>query len=423
MAVISEKDEIRKYKYYVTRISLKIPSVGVVNIDKSRLTAMSIIEDYENLVFPMFSITLGLDKSTYYNILKNKNTSKVYLRIDKFYTDINNANRSSYRKFIDGNFNLIMDEDTKNLQSSSDVIDTNTKASDLERDDSENLFQSTESVKFYLYSDTVDKTKKNINKVFTKCTVSDVMTYLFTEANIKNVLMAQPDNLKKYDEMLIPPLSILKAIKHLDYYYGLYKKGSMIFFGLNYTYVIPYSGDCKVYPKNSNGKVTNIIIPKSTRTSSSLGNVYKNNNDTVDYIVSHTSSASIVNESISHDYLSGNSIKVIDSYNDEDKTSKSKAISRTNVIRYFHNTTENEYLGETYIAQTNALSTVIDLRFENVDIETLLPYRKINMVFEDSKYTKEYNSKYIITSVVYNFEKSGDDELLLNAQATFKSGK
>ena len=52
--------------------------------------------------------------------------------------------------------------------------------------------------------------------------------------------MAQPDNNTVYKEFLLPPQSVLKNLQFIDTYYGIYRDGTMMYFGLDYTYIIPY---------------------------------------------------------------------------------------------------------------------------------------------------------------------------------------
>jgi hypothetical protein len=60
-----------------------------------------------------------------------------------------------------------------------------------------------------------------------------------------------------------------------------------------------------------------------------------------------------------------------------------------------------------YTAQTQAKSIVITLRLENIDASIFTPNKKYNVIFEDKKYTKKYNGKYIIAGIDHEFSDDG----------------
>ena len=66
-----------------------------------------------------------------------------------------------------------------------------------------------------------------------------------------------------------------------------------------------------------------------------------------------------------------------------------------------------------YTAQTNAKSDIISIRLQNFDISAFTPNKQFNVIFEDSKYTKKYNGKYILAGMSYSLNSEGN-ELLIN---------
>lgn len=417
MKLFTESDQFQKYLYVVKDIQVLLPD-GEENliIEKNRFMGLDIEDNYEENYFPLIKITLVINSETYYKILKYKNECKFYLRIHKKYMKNEDKTKmSSEQKFLLDTFDLITDENTDDMLN---ALKEKISSDDYKKRKSDgNVLDETDNnrVSFYLFKSSIAGTKTNVNKILANANVSDAVAYLMSVAKIKNVLMSQPDNTKVYEELMIPYQSVLKSLGFLDTYYGLYKSGSIIYFGVDYTYIIPYNGKCSVTSTSDNSTNTNIVIPKSSNTlySGKLGSV-KRKNDESNYIIGDSTTINIMNKSISNNYLYANDIEVVDSYDENTETSKSNAKSKTeNFVKVFQNKTENEFIGDMYTAQTNAKSDIISIRLQNFDISAFTPNKQFNVIFEDSKYTKKYNGKYILAGMSYSLNSEGN-ELLIN---------
>lgn len=417
MKLFTESDQFQKYLYVVKDIQVLLPD-GEENliIEKNRFMGLDVEDNYEENYFPLIKITLVINSETYYKILKYKNECKFYLRIHKKYMKNEDKTKmSSEQKFLLDTFDLITDENTDDMLN---ALKEKISSDDYKKRKSEgNVLDETDNnrVSFYLFKSSIAGTKTNVNKILANANVSDAIAYLMSVAKIKNVLMSQPDNTKVYEELMIPYQSVLKSLGFLDTYYGLYKSGSIIYFGVDYTYIIPYNGKCSVTSSSDKSTNTNIVIPKSSNTlySGKLGSV-KRKNDESNYVIGDSTSINIMNKSISNNYLYANDIEVVDSYDENTETSKSNAKSKTeNFVKVFQNKTENEFIGDMYTAQTNAKSDIISIRLQNFDISAFTPNKQFNVIFEDSKYTKKYNGKYILAGMSYSLNSEGN-ELLIN---------
>lgn len=417
MKLFTESDQFQKYLYVVKDIQVLLPD-GEENliIEKNRFMGLDVEDNYEENYFPLIKITLVINSETYYKILKYKNECQFYLRIHKKYMKNEDKTKmSSEQKFLLDTFDLITDENTDDMLN---ALKEKISSDDYKKRKSEgNVLDETDNnrVSFYLFKSSIAGTKTNVNKILANANVSDAIAYLMSVAKIKNVLMSQPDNTKVYEELMIPYQSVLKSLGFLDTYYGLYKSGSIIYFGVDYTYIIPYNGKCSVTSTSDKSTNTNIVIPKSSNTlySGKLGSV-KRKNDESNYVIGDSTSINIMNKSISNNYLYANDIEVVDSYDENTETSKSNAKSKTeNFVKIFQNKTENEFIGDMYTAQTNAKSDIISIRLQNFDISAFTPNKQFNVIFEDSKYTKKYNGKYILAGMSYSLNSEGN-ELLIN---------
>ena len=67
-----------------------------------------------------------------------------------------------------------------------------------------------------------------------------------------------------------------------------------------------------------------------------------------------------------------------------------------NTIRIEEDQTENQWIANTYVKQANASGVVINFVLSDYDADMIAPNKKINMVFEDSSLTADYNGTYIL---------------------------
>ena len=119
MAIFDTGDTIRRWKYITKFIKVTLSNKRVIDIPVERLKKIEVEENYEEHYFPIIKITLVLDSTTYYDIIKDKNNCKINLRVDKFYfDDEKNTERSITKKFLNDTFELIMDESTDDMYNS-----------------------------------------------------------------------------------------------------------------------------------------------------------------------------------------------------------------------------------------------------------------------------------------------------------------
>lgn len=421
MGVYESSDKVQKWRYHVT--GLTIIADDIVEIPKERVVGLSIVHDYINHFFPIIRLELVLEADIFYMIVRNKNECKFNLRIDKYYQGLDSNSKSIYKKFIDGSFDIIQDENEEDMlaslkrdeASSNYRSQTNSQVGQLEK--------ATNKIALHLSkADIINGTKTNINKILLKSNVTDVISYLFTEAKINNLVMAPADNMTLYDYVLLPPLSMLKSLSFLDTYYGIYKASSIIYFGIDYTYIIPYNGLCKAFTSGET-KNTTIVVPIGSNAShSSEMGTLKKSDAVTSFIVADYQSIEILNNSISNNILSANDIQVVDpsSGSSDAKGSKAKVKIKTNK-RVLENRTENEFISEMYVAQSNALNTTIKVRAADYDLAALSPNKRFQFMFEEPSYAQKYKGNYILAREEHTFSKDGED-LAVDSVLYFNNG-
>lgn len=418
---------IKQWKYQVNSIEINT-SDGEIYVPQERLKSMEIIEDFENNIYPYFKLKFVLDSKSYYKAIRHKNDLEVILDIRRsYYTLANEKSRQGTRSFCrSGKLRLgpIMSENTEDLLYSRRASEDIYSYGHIVKDERDNLNKIDKELTLYLFDiDILEKTKStNANAILCNASPADGICYLCNKANIKNVIFAQPDNLGPgseegpgYPILFIPPLSLLRSFQFIDTYYGLYEKGSLIYFSLDYTYIIPYDGRCKAKAEDDACEKVEIFIPKADDVthSSALGELA--NGDTegnaVIRCVGDYHTLSIRNDSIANDYINANDVQYTDTFTGEITRDYADAISKgdRSHLKLLNNPTENPFIASMYVARTEALSNVVEVTLTDVNTSWFTPNKEYQLLFEDTRYNEQYSGAFILSKVTHSFLSDGID--------------
>lgn len=416
MAIYDSKDRVQKWRYEVKDMRVLVGGL-TVTIPTERFNSLEIEHDYLGNLYPIVKIQLVLSSDTYYRIQTNKNSLKFYLRIDKYYyfedkmAKADLSTKSASKPWINDTFEIILDNNTENMGSAQKREEAIKDYTKLQNDNSDDIDKLDNGVTLYLYK-AINELKTNVNKLFTKINVTDAVCWLLTQAGIKNVIMQQPDNVTKYEEFLIPPMSISKALYFIDTYYGLYKLGTLFYSDLDYFYIIPFDASKRKAFLTGESTNTNIVIPTSgaKEHSSEVGVLKKGNSDKDNYIIAEAGSMQISNSSISQDLISGSDATSIDSFEGSNTTANSGATTKTTTAteKVIQNETINSFFTTMNTAISKSLSTEVSFKTGDIDLSMISINKIYNIMFEDPSYTKKYNGKYLITKATHTLNKEGD---------------
>lgn len=415
MAIIENEDTPLTYRYRVKEFYLLFDKEEK-KLTNASLISLMIVNDFIGSFFPIIQLKMNASSTLYYKILKQKNSVRFKIRIQK-YTVKNGQNESEkslYTDYIDEVFQLILDDDDEDLYS--DVRKLNNGDGQTDED----LKEQSNVVEFFLFKSSLIKASKKLtNKMLVDSNVTDAIVYIMNKIGITNLLMSKADNGTIYHELQIPPLNANRALSYLDSFYGIHKTGSILFFGLRNSYVIRYEGKCSVYRKKE-VKLTTVLIPKAgTALSQNCCSLNKKGDKNSSYIIADFDNVKFSNESTSNNLLTGDDVQVIDSETgDIDDSSK---VNGTNK-KIIENKGLSKYYKSAYLKNTNSLDSVITVNFSDFDLDTILPHKKFNMIFEDKKLSLKYKGSYILGKTEIALLKEGD-YLSANAICTFYSDK
>lgn len=411
MALLSSDDKYQKFKYKIDEIYIMFEGGSNQKLPSERVSKLSITHDYEGNVFPVFQMSLVLESSIYYKILKNKNNVKFKIRIQKYYRLMGKEDASLAKDFINGIYDLILDDDDYDKMESFRKEAKNTDYDNVNPNDENDLFWVDNDIDFFLFrSDIIKNAKTQINTILKNATVTDSIAYIATKADLNNLLMSPSDNTNLYENLIIPQMEASKAIQFIDSYYGLYKTGSIIYFDFNTLFIISYDGKCTAYRRGESQDTTIIIPEKSSRYSSDPCTV-KKKKDSSNYIICNCNDINIRNDSISFDAYASNDAKFVDSSTGEITETNSTAVTKgtKSSVRIFDDVTENKWISKIYAKQTESKSVVVETGLNDYDITMLSPNKRVKFLFEDTRLTMKYKGNYQLVYIKHDFIKDGVD--------------
>jgi hypothetical protein len=408
--IIDDKDSFLIYRYIATDFKLVFPSLNTTKDMKPECIKSIIIKnDYINNIFPIIQLKMSCSAKLYYKIIKNKKDIKFYIRIQKFSLANSIYEKSLKTDYIKGNFNLILDDDDEDLYSSVRKKNNGDNQSD------EDLKEQAQEVEFYLFnSKRMKSTRKIVNIIPEDCNVTNIIAYTASTAGIDNLLMTKSDNTTIYDEIRIPPMKAYKVIPYIDTMYGIHKTGSIIYFGLENSYIIKFDGKCTAWRKDE-VKNTTIVIPEAGSSTTQQCCSLKKYNDNNYYLIGDYNDITFTDKSVTESTLNGDDIEVINNNdNSIDKTAKTGDTNRYII----ENPGFNKFFKEIYIKQKKSLKKKIVVGFSDIDLSALQPNKKFNFSFEDTELNTKYNASYILVGLEIGLFRSTKN-LHCTAKATF----
>lgn len=294
----TDNDFLKSYRYKISdvfvRLNLKDSTVWekrCIQYGNERIIDFFIEENYEEYYYPIIAITIVMSHEDYELIVSNKDTTEFTINMRKEYikdentqveigsaepvmkakfnmvTDENvislfedaklkEADGTDYRQrtmdgyIYDDSFKPSFDEVTGYSVKKEEGYKTYSNAGDLtsrSTGDEDNFDESDwEPHTIYLFNSTLPLTRRTVNKVFKKGSVLQALLFVLNAMGISNVLMPKINNNRRYKEMIIPPMTCVNALSFIDTYYGIFRKGTLIFFDYDRAYIIPYSGKCDI---------------------------------------------------------------------------------------------------------------------------------------------------------------------------------
>ena len=400
MALLTDSDTFVEYRYKITEFYI-IFSKSQIELPVERIGSFKIENYYEDAYLPIFKFDVMLEASTYYKILKYKETVKFKVRIQRYYINNDNPNdKSMDTDVINDTFIIITDRDDSDFQ------EDLKKEAGTDKDENE-LMALTNHVELFLFKEEVAKLRGTYNGVVSG-TLLSIVEGLLSQSGFKNNLISPFDNTSSQKDLLLPSMRLDLLIQMLNNNFGFHKTGTIIFFGLTRGYIMAYKKGCTCYaPKEWQDTV--IYVLDKANTKGYMAGGYLKKGEKKYYFNVPTEAISNVSPSVVGNLMHGiDAVSISSSSNRKTLSSaNAKTIGQSNTA-VFTKESSNPYVASTYTAQTSASSTVLQVFVESCNLDAFTVNKNVSVVFENAKDNKKYKGKYHVITALHTFTLSGD---------------
>lgn len=218
-----------------------------IEIDPSNILNFRWINDYDNRARSLIMVSLRVDVRKKLWIIRNRKdiTCKIEMAMAPFNNDVDDTPLGNTITIFNEDFALYFADEEETIDT--DLLED--RLSEMNEDindiENENLQESQDTIDIGLFQKSLLKASMEMyNEVMVENTVQQMIGHLLTKTGHSPVLMSKCENDEVYKELIVPPLRAYKALEYIDGYYGLYEKGSIIFYDVDTLYILNANGKC-----------------------------------------------------------------------------------------------------------------------------------------------------------------------------------
>lgn len=397
------------YKYTIDDIDIVYSNNKKEKIPLLNIGSINIEQDFDNDFFPVFNINASIPIEFKKRILADKN-AKARVRISKVALKVSENNIDEKPKFmetfINDIFNIINTETDMDAQT---VI----QKESVEQSSKESNTNYNTEINLFLYKQEWLDINKNVDSViFCDTDPMSAIVYLAKENKVKKMLVSNPDNKTKQNQIIIPETKFKTMVTNIENIYGVYNKGSVLFYGFNNLYYI--SKDIIKNLSRQTGEISLVNFnfeEFGTDKDRQPGSYIDKKNDR--YFISCVDYPTFQDMSGYHKEILFNNIQYV---NSKTGVTKSKSIDLnsnngdTKIV--VDDVYGNNYIIESKLYSVKEASLMAVLSLQQVDISYFTPNKRymFNFNIKDFDRSRKYTGNYRLTKVVHLLSKNGSDK-------------
>jgi hypothetical protein len=380
----------------------------------SNIKKIVIQSDYKNRIFPIMKMQLILNASRINFFKDNEHKLKFKLDLNR-YKSQEVEEEESYTFYDNYIKDLILKPFNLNLS----------KVTTSENDTNHEIVPSNQLELTFFSVFHLNYNKKVHNKVFRNCQMKDVLLY-FLDQNTdgKKLLLKQPDNGKKYEQVIVPPDSLTNIFYYLNRNYGIYNSGMKLFFDYNKHYLISndFKNEVAVTPDEYDTVIFNVLNPDSVRYKNVNFGIFEDEEskkyeiimrDTIEKINATDGEKEIFGEELSFHSIDKNS-----HFNDRDV--ENKRITRNDrdddinfeqaKEKVLWNPYSHEYIEREYKHRTEQRQTQFKIPLAYFKLDLITPNKKYIIKYKEEDNAKKFNGTYHLNQLNYQFVRLNNYE-------------
>ena len=354
-----------------------------------QISAIAIKKQYADKVYPLYNVTMHV----------SINDAK-YLATNAYFLSL-----KIYRCPIDDNILSGKDSDFSSLISDKLVTDIILRPFDSPKtyeqlqtsdSDSENNINQSQYVNISVNFVPKEQLRNNnsvINDCYAGANIAEVMINLLSNNYSKKVYIQHIDKTDRYDSLLIPPQSLVRAIKFLHQNYGIYKYSVNMFFDYDKLYIYDLLDETREHVSNLYIEIEN-SLDNSDMTK--YGKIFYNDNELS--IRKYLSGDPILQSSKDIFNFALGDIVNYSSYDDNFNIVNRQTVLQSEnkngdeKIRYYWNSDKEKYFEE---RTTKKISEMTTISLDAFDFTTINPTTSIMISGSNNK---NINGQYCLLS-------------------------
>lgn len=391
------------HKYAIAQCAVKIDNVSY-KIEPGMIENLYLEKAFDTDYFPVFIINIFMGSELYHKITSAQDSAILYLDI-RSQVESEDNKFENMREYIKDEFVMyaldntpFLDEKTlENMKNSASYGEGTSQISDLE-----NAYP-------FILSRRVDLTSSKIieNNVLTSANILTAVSYVMAKCGCNKVLMANPDNVTIYNELLLLPLPLVNQLIYLNSYYGIYKEGAQIFFDFDRIYCVPKASRCVAFDDIEPKEILFHIFDNSSGNQIARGS-YTDDKNRKGYITTGADQFEVQDLSTTSSQYAGNNSLIINNTGNANLATTDPTLGNSQTFNIITTSTHNTLYPSETQARLEELKSVISISTSNCDLSLLTPNRTFQVVSSSTKASEAVKNKYRLSGLRVMFIKDGN---------------
>ena len=390
-----------------------------LDIDYTNILSIEYLNDFEYNIMALLKVSLQIDVRKKLWILKNKKDIRVKFELDKIGmgTDGESFNTSP-QPVWNNEFSIYLndEDDSFDIGSMESRISLNEgKDNQGNKIDQENYFETQNTMDIFLIDPSImSASRYTVNKVYTEGSLQNIVAHILTESGHKKVLMSKFDNDEIYKEIIIPPMTAYKALIYLDQYYGLYKKGGLIYYDVDSLYVLNTDGKGTAF-RNDEWKETTFLVSEIQHSVPGNGMILREG-EQIFYPTVSEMEANSQNFAIAKNAELGSSAKLVvtDTTDVEIHNADQSFLDERNENITFIKD-NNKFTGDVIKSRMEENECIFYFNGENLDISAFTPNKVFKTIFEETSKNQSNGGKVYRLAYAYHYIKPESSEYMTSS--------
>jgi hypothetical protein len=425
--------EFKFAKYKISKFNLIIPGYDEpYEVNPARIGNWVIEKDYDNYLYPYLEFRCIVPDQVYSDVMEASEDVYVDLKIEYgLFEDIYEMDPDTainmMGTILDTRFYAFIDNQSPKLTSASPGEKAKSELEDNDETSTQYAYDNNKSLVMGLYrSDHIFNSNQIINKVLSGATATDAVAYYMSKLGLSNVLMSPSDNVKTFDQLILPPLAASQGLLRTCNIYSLHKAGTTVFFDYDFIYVLNKKLGATAWINNEIKTVYLTSFPAKGDSATMKSGFYANGKEKYCAINIIGNSISVTNESMFGDQLVGGNILSINSNTGEVTTLNSDlkvselSTSKKGLVNRVVVQDEGEDTAEHAKTTMEQSQKTLNIVAQDVNIRALSPNKDYIFTTDNTEY-QDYIGHYRISNMAATFTKESS-MYTVQVQATFVGG-